>query len=112
MRRHYARWAPERQERLTNILKDAFEDKPKPKLVSLPGWARLGDIQQARMYAPRRGFGDAVHGVRFLATHSDFDDTGIVLDELAHGFPTQPPQAREIANAVVLFKSVVDQHGQ
>jgi site-specific recombinase XerD len=33
VRRHYARWVPERQERLTNILKDAFADKPKPKLV-------------------------------------------------------------------------------
>lgn len=36
VRRHYARWVPERQERLTNILKDAFADKPKPKLVVMP----------------------------------------------------------------------------
>jgi integrase len=34
---HYARWVPERQARLTKILKDAFDDKPKPKLVAIPG---------------------------------------------------------------------------
>jgi hypothetical protein len=33
VREHYGRWVPERQARLTKILKDAFEDKPKPKLV-------------------------------------------------------------------------------
>lgn len=33
VREHYARWVPERQARLTNILQDAFTDKPKPKLV-------------------------------------------------------------------------------
>jgi site-specific recombinase XerD len=37
VRRHYARWVPERQARLTKILKEAFDDKPKPKLVALPG---------------------------------------------------------------------------
>jgi integrase len=37
VREHYARWVPERQARLTKILKDAFDDKPKPKLVALPG---------------------------------------------------------------------------
>lgn len=37
VREHYSRWVPERQARLTKILKDAFEDKPKPKLVALPG---------------------------------------------------------------------------
>jgi integrase len=37
VREHYARWVPERQARLTKILKDAFEDKPKPKLVAIPG---------------------------------------------------------------------------
>jgi len=35
VRRHYARWVPERQTRLTNILKDAFVDKPKPKIVAI-----------------------------------------------------------------------------
>lgn len=30
VREHYARWVPERQERLTRILKDAFSDRPKP----------------------------------------------------------------------------------
>ncbi len=37
VREHYARWAPERQARLTKILKDAFNEKPRPKLVALPG---------------------------------------------------------------------------
>jgi ribulose 1,5-bisphosphate carboxylase large subunit-like protein len=36
VREHYARWVPERQARLTRILKDAFEDKPKPKVVTIP----------------------------------------------------------------------------
>jgi len=36
VRTHYARWVPERQARLTNILQDAFTDKPRPKLVALP----------------------------------------------------------------------------
>jgi integrase len=35
VREHYARWVPERQARLTGLLKDAFEDKPKPKLVAI-----------------------------------------------------------------------------
>lgn len=30
VREHYARWVPERQERLTRILKDAFSERPKP----------------------------------------------------------------------------------
>jgi integrase len=37
VREHYSRWVPERQARLTKILKGAFDDKPKPKLVALPG---------------------------------------------------------------------------
>jgi integrase len=37
VREHYARWVPERQARLTNILRDAFDDRPRPKLVALPG---------------------------------------------------------------------------
>lgn len=37
VREHYSRWVPERQARLTKILKDAFDDKPKPKLVAIPG---------------------------------------------------------------------------
>lgn len=36
VRLHYSRWVPERQARLTNILQDAFMDRPRPKLVSLP----------------------------------------------------------------------------
>src|SRR3984885_4910071 len=35
VREHYARWVPERQARLTNILQGAFTDKPRPKLVAL-----------------------------------------------------------------------------
>jgi integrase len=37
VREHYARWVPERQARLTKILQEAFEDKPKPKLVAIRG---------------------------------------------------------------------------
>jgi integrase/recombinase XerD len=37
IREHYARWVPERQARLTNILQEAFTDKPRPKLIALPG---------------------------------------------------------------------------
>lgn len=36
VREHYSRWVPERQARLTKVLKDAFDDKPKPKLVAMP----------------------------------------------------------------------------
>jgi len=35
--KHYAAWIPERQARLTKILQEAFEEKPKPKLISAPG---------------------------------------------------------------------------
>jgi len=35
VRKHYAKWVPERQARLTRILKDAFENKP--KLVAILG---------------------------------------------------------------------------
>jgi integrase len=35
VRKHYSAWIPERQARLTKILKEAFDDKPKPKLVSI-----------------------------------------------------------------------------
>jgi hypothetical protein len=37
VREHYSRWVPERQARLTKVLKDAFDDKPKPKLLAMPG---------------------------------------------------------------------------
>jgi integrase len=37
VREHYARWVPERQARLTSILQEAFADKPKPKLLVMPG---------------------------------------------------------------------------
>src|SRR3954453_692307 len=36
IRSSHNRWVPARQARLTRILKDAFEDKPKPVLVALP----------------------------------------------------------------------------
>ncbi|WP_321476606.1 tyrosine-type recombinase/integrase [uncultured Paludibaculum sp.] len=34
VREHYARWVPERQARLTSILRDAFNDIPRPKLLA------------------------------------------------------------------------------
>lgn len=37
VREHYARWVPERQARLTRILKEAFHDQPKAGLSVLPG---------------------------------------------------------------------------
>ena len=35
LRKHYARWMPSRQARLTKILQEAFDDKPKLKVVSI-----------------------------------------------------------------------------
>ncbi len=35
VREHYSRWVPERQARLTSILRDAFTDKPRPKVVGI-----------------------------------------------------------------------------
>jgi integrase len=40
VRKHYAAWVPERQARLTKLLKEAFEDKPTPRLIVLPGGRR------------------------------------------------------------------------
>jgi integrase len=37
VRKHYAKWVPGRQARLTKILKEAFEDKPRPKLTVISG---------------------------------------------------------------------------
>jgi integrase len=34
VRKHYARWVPERQARLTRILEDAFSDKPRLRAIS------------------------------------------------------------------------------
>jgi hypothetical protein len=36
VRRHYARWVPERQERLTRILREKLAGVPTPKLASGP----------------------------------------------------------------------------
>jgi integrase len=38
VRKHYAAWIPERQERLTAVLKAAFDTKPKPKpnVIAMP----------------------------------------------------------------------------
>ena len=36
VRRHYARWVPERQERLTRILREKLAAVPTPKLASGP----------------------------------------------------------------------------
>jgi integrase len=35
--RHYGAWVQERQERLTTILREAFDDKPKPRLLAIDG---------------------------------------------------------------------------
>ncbi len=37
VKEHYSRWVPERQARLTNIMKEAFADQPKPRLVAISG---------------------------------------------------------------------------
>ncbi len=37
VRKHYAAWVPERQARLTKVLQDAFDQKPKPRLIAIPG---------------------------------------------------------------------------
>jgi len=37
VREHYSHWIQSRQDRLTGILKDAFSDKPKPKIVNIRG---------------------------------------------------------------------------
>jgi integrase len=37
VRRHYAAWIQGRQDRLSKILQEAFEDKPKPKLTAIRG---------------------------------------------------------------------------
>jgi integrase len=36
VRKHYSAWIPERQARLTKILQEAFEDKPRPGIVAMP----------------------------------------------------------------------------
>lgn len=36
VRKHYAAWIPERQARLTKVLKDAFDERPTPKLIQMP----------------------------------------------------------------------------
>jgi integrase len=48
IRRHYARWVPERQARLTHILQDAFKDKPRDKPRRKP---RLAVIRGGRTQA-------------------------------------------------------------
>lgn len=35
IRKFYGAWVPERQARLTKILQEAFDDKPKPRIVSI-----------------------------------------------------------------------------
>ena len=41
IRKHYGAWVPERQERLTRILREAFDDKPRPKLAVISASKRL-----------------------------------------------------------------------
>jgi integrase len=40
VKKRYSAWVPERQARLTKILQQAFDGKPKPKLVAMPGRRR------------------------------------------------------------------------
>jgi site-specific recombinase XerD len=35
LRKHYSKWIKTRQDRLTRILREAFDDRPQPKIVSL-----------------------------------------------------------------------------
>jgi integrase len=35
LKRHYAKWVPERQARLSKILKEALDDKPRPRLITI-----------------------------------------------------------------------------
>jgi site-specific recombinase XerD len=37
VRKHYAAWIPERQARLTKVLQEAFDDKPRPRIVAIDG---------------------------------------------------------------------------
>jgi integrase len=39
VRKHYSAWVPERQARLTQVLQDAFTDKPQPHVLQFPGRA-------------------------------------------------------------------------
>jgi len=66
-------------------------------------WVR-SDIEQPGVNPPRGGFWDSVDCVRLLSTHPNLYDAGIVLDQLPNGFPSQPPQSREIADPIVLFE--------
>ena len=45
VRRHYAKWVPERQQRLSKILRDALDDKPKPKPLQMPGPCQQGSSE-------------------------------------------------------------------
>ncbi len=36
VRKHYAAWIPERQARLTKVLKEAFEERATPKVIQMP----------------------------------------------------------------------------
>ena len=46
VRKHYAAWIPERQERLTALLKAAFNDSPRPNVVVLPPQSQGHDPAQ------------------------------------------------------------------
>jgi integrase len=37
VRKHYAAWIPERQARLTKVLQEAFDERPKPRIVAIHG---------------------------------------------------------------------------
>ena len=67
---------------------------------------------QARVYAACGGFRHTVNRVRVLASHPDFDNARIILDQLAHGFAAQAPHLGKFPDAVVFLESgVINQHG-
>jgi integrase len=36
VRKHYSAWIPARQDRLTNILREAFKERPRPNVLEMP----------------------------------------------------------------------------
>jgi integrase len=105
VREHYSRWVPERQARLTKILKDAFltTNRNQSSLRYRAGAVRLGDVEQPRVNPLRGRFRHAVNRVGLLTAQTDLDYARVVLDQFAHGLPAEPPQLRKFANAKVFL---------
>lgn len=65
------------------------------------------------MYPLRSRFRYAVQRMHFFSAHPDLDNAGIILHQLAHGFPSQSPHTRKFANPVMLLEGcVIDRHGK